>query len=340
MKKVFIKQNIGIDISKDDFKSSASALSKEFEIVTLGAKTFSNAINGFWGLIEWVKVKEEENIKPTFTMEATGVYYESLAYFLVEQGYTVHIVLPNQSKKYAESLGTKSKTDKIDAQILARMGIERKLLPWQPLSPCFVTLKQLTRERDAIIQERTNANNQLHAYKHQGIVNRTSIARSEQRIAVLNGQIKEIEKEIAEIIKQDKKLEERLSNIQSIPGVGLITSVTIVAETNGFASINSIKQLTSFAGLDVRIAESGLWKGKSRISKKGNSHIRKALYFPTFTKIQYDNQTQQYYERLKIKKAKPMIAAVAVQRKLLGLIYTLWKKNEKFCPNYVQQNAA
>ena len=156
----------------------------------------------------------------------------------------------------------------------------------------------------------------------------------------MNDHIKEIEKEINVIVKQDKELNDRLGKIQSIPGVGLITAVTIVAETNGFSTINSIKQLTSFAGMDILILESGLWKGKSRISKKGNSHIRKALYFPSFTKIKYDSATQQYYERLKIKKAKPMIAAVAVQRKLLCLIYTIWKKNEMFCPNYEQQKAA
>jgi transposase len=340
MKKLFIKQNIGIDIAKDDFKASLSALSNEFEIVTLGTKTFVNSIKGFTGILDWFKLKGIENIKATFTMEATGVYYESLAYFLVEQGYIVNVVLPNQSKKYAESLGNKSKTDKIDAQMLARMGTERNLLPWQPLSPCLLILKQLTREREALIHERTIINNQLHAYKHQGRINSSTITRSEKLISILNDHIKEIEKEINVIVKQDKELNDRLGKIQSIPGVGLITAVTIVAETNGFSTINSIKQLTSFAGMDILILESGLWKGKSRISKKGNSHIRKALYFPSFTKIKYDSATQQYYERLKIKKAKPMIAAVAVQRKLLCLIYTIWKKNEMFCPNYEQQKAA
>lgn len=332
MKQALIKQNVGIDISKDDFKVALTALNESFEIIALGSKTFTNSKAGFNALLQWVASKEIKSLKPTFTMEATGVYYESLAYYLIEQEYIVFVVLPNQSKKYAESLGAKSKTDKIDASILAKMGIERKLRSWQP-HPCFIMLKQLTRERDTIIQERSNVKNQLHAYKHQGKVSLTSIARSQRRIAMLKDQVNEIEKEITKIIQQDKALADRLDNVQSIPGVGLITAVIIVAETNGFASIVNIKQLTSYAGLDVQIAESGLWKGKSRISKKGNSHIRKALYFPSLTKIKYDSPTKQYYERLKNKKAKPMIAAVAVQRKLLGLIYTLWKKNEKFCCN-------
>lgn len=336
MKTTFLKQNMGVDISKDDFKCSFSALTERFDIVTIGAKTFLNSSKGYTDLLEWIKARGQAGVSLTFTLEATGVYYEALAYFLIDHGCSLYVVLPNQSKKYAESFGTKSKTDKIDAKILSKMGIERKLLPWQPLSANLLKLKQLTREREAIVQERTMVNNQLHAYKHQGKINSNSITRSQKRIAFFNDQIKEIEREIAQIVKQDEKLHQKLNNLQTIPGVGLITSVIIVAETNGFASIRNIKQLTSFAGLDIQIAESGLWKGKSRISKKGNRHIRKALYFPAFTKIKFDSQTHKYYEKLKAKKAKPMIAAVAVQRKLLALIYTLWRKDEIFSPDYCQ----
>jgi transposase len=78
-------------------------------------------------------------------MEATGVYYESLAYFLRDEKKTVHVVLPNYAKKYGQSLGVESKTDKIDARTLAQMGLERKLKEWQPFSSNFLTLKQLTR---------------------------------------------------------------------------------------------------------------------------------------------------------------------------------------------------
>ena len=150
----------------------------------------------------------------------------------------------------------------------------------------------------------------------------------------MNEQIDEIESDIADVIENDKPLKKRLNYVMSIKGVGLITAVTIVAETNGFASINNIKQLTSYAGLDVRVRESGKWKGKSRISKKGNRYIRKALYFPTFTKIRYDKATKEKYQRLVEKKGIKMVAAVAQQRKLLGLIYTLWRKEELYVPDF------
>jgi transposase len=116
----------------------------------------------------------------------------------------------------------------------------------------------------------------------------------------------------------------------SIKGVGMITAATIVAETNGFAAIESIKQLTAYAGLDVRISESGKWKGKSTISKCGNSYIRRVLYMPTLSKISNDEATKKAYQRLKEKKGIGMIAVVACMRKLLALMYTLWKKQEMF----------
>jgi transposase len=330
MEKEFIKQNVGIDIAKDDFKVNFSVLKQDLSIVVKGSKTLANNVKGFEDLLLWLQGKLMAGIEVHCTMEATGVYYESLAYFLQEKGYSLHVVLPNQAKKYGQSLGIESKTDKIDAKMLAQMGLERTLKKWEPFSPHFQVLKQLSRERDTLVQDRTNVSNQLHAYKHQGKPLQETIQRSEEHITFLNAQIKAIEHQIESIVDNDKPLKERLDYVLSIKGVGLITAVCIVSETNGFAAINSIKQLTSYAGLDIKLRESGTWKGKTRISKKGNSHIRKVLHFPTLTKIKHDEETNKKYQLLKEKKGIAMVAVVAQQRKLLGLIYTLWKKQEMF----------
>jgi transposase len=264
-------------------------------------------------------------------MEATGVYYEGLAFFLYEQSYNLHVVLPNYVKKYAESLGIKSKTDKLDAKTLAQMGLERELRLWQPVTPSLLGLKQLTREREALVRTRTNVANQLHAYRHQGKPKKESIQRSQKFIAFIDKQVKQIEKEITIFINHDEKLRTKIGYLDSIPGVGVLTAAVIVAETNGFAAFESIKQLTSYAGLDVRIQESGKWKGKSKISKRGNSHIRKMLFMPSLSKKKNDLATKQFFDRIKEKKGIGMIATIAVERKLLGLMFTLWKKEEMYC---------
>ena len=330
MTKEIIKQNVGVDVSKDDLKVALSHLTIEHRIVVRSSRTFANTKQGFKQLQEWVNLKSDSMCEVHFTMEATGVYYEGLAYFLLEQVYRLHIVLPNYAKKYAESLGIKSKTDRLDAKNLAQMGLERELRLWQPISPFLLGLKQLTREREALVCSRTNVANQLHAYQHQGKPNKKSIKRSQQHIAFIDKQVKQIEKEIANFINQDEKLKTKIGYLDSIPGVGLLTAAVIVAETNGFAAFESIKQLTSYAGLDIRIAESGKWKGKSKISKRGNSYIRKALYFPAISMKTHDKGTKQFFDRLKAKKGIGMMATIAVERKLLGLMFSLWKKEEMY----------
>jgi transposase len=325
-----IKQNVGVDVAKDDIKVALSNLTVDYRVVVRSTRTFPNTVKGFKQLQEWISFKGHSGFAVHFTMEATGVYYEGLAYFLYEQGYSLHVVLPNYVKKYAQSLGIKSKTDKLDAKVLAQMGLERELRLWQPVSTSLLGLKQLTRERDALVRTRTTTANQLHAYRHQGKTNKDSIKRSVKLISFLDKQIKQIEKEVKSFVHQDKELATKMEYLLSIPGVGLLTAATIVAETNGFAAFESIKQLTSYAGLDVRIVESGKWKGKSKISKRGNSHIRKALFMPSLSKKTHDPTTKQFFERIKEKKGIGMIATVAVERKLLGLMFSLWKKEEMY----------
>lgn len=144
----------------------------------------------------------------------------------------------------------------------------------------------------------------------------------------------DIKKDSGEVLKM------KTDKVTTIPGIGFITAIIIISETHGFALITSIKQLVPYAGLDIKIREPGKWGGKSRITKNGNVHIRKALYFPSYSSIKYSETNRVFYDRLFEKKGKSMIAATAVQRKLLGLIYTLWKNNTTYVENYQQGKAA
>jgi len=140
--------------------------------------------------------------------------------------------------------------------------------------------------------------------------------------------------DIIVVIQKDEELSAKISKIASIPGIGFNTIACIVGETNGFQLIKNVKQLTSYAGLDIRIQESGKWQGKSRISKKGNSHLRRALYMPSLSVVRHSESHKVFYERLKERKEKAKIALTAVQRKMLGLIFTLWKNDTEYIPNY------
>ena len=102
--------------------------------------------------------------------------------------------------------------------------------------------------------------------------------------------------------------------------------------------IENVKQLCSYAGLDVRIRESGKWKGQSKISKRGISHLRAILYLPALSSIKYCKQHKVFYERIKQSKKKSKIGITAVSRKLLILIYSIWKNDTGYNESYQNEN--
>lgn len=334
------RQNVGVDVSKDTLASCMVFLTEDFEIKIKASKMFQNNADGFSELFNWANSKKDSDLELSFTMEPTGVYYEGLAYYLFEKKQLVHVVLPNRAKKYADSLQEKAKTDKLDAKSLGRLGVERKLEKWHVGSPVYRKLKTLTRERNALIKERTVFQNQLHALNHSADPFKKSVTRLKQIIRFINKQIKTIELDCEHIVNKDEMVKAKVDKVTTIPGVGFITAIVVIAETHGFALITSIKQLVSYAGLDIKIRESGKWKGKSKITKKGNVHIRKALYFPSYSSVKHSETNRKFYIKLFDKKGKSMVAATAVQRKLLGLIYTLWKNDTIYIENYKQNKAA
>lgn len=331
-----IKQNVGVDISKDDFKVCFYCLDQNGRKFVKGSRTFKNTLVGFIAFMKWIEKKRIDSLTVRITIEATGVYYENLSHFLNDNGYYVSVVLPNKSKDYAGSLNLKTKTDKSDAKMLGQMGIERDLSRWQPVSAKMRLLKQLTRDRANLLQEKTAISNKIHALNHSFEPNKGVIKRLDQRLALLGKQLKQVEKEIKQAVKADELLNDKVTNICKVKGLGLITVATVIAETNGFVLFTSRGQLVSYAGYDVVQKESGTSvKGKSRISKKGNRHIRRALHFPAITMVKHEPQFKLLFDRILERSAIKMKAYVAVQRKALILIYTLFKNNSAYDPNYL-----
>jgi transposase len=272
-------------------------------------------------------------------MEATGVYHEPLAYFLEAAGHSLSIVLPNKISNYFRTLEVKTVTDKTMSETIARFGLERKLDNWKRPKAIFKNLRQLTRERDQLVQERTMVKNQLHAEQAEAEPNPSSIARIKKRIILLDKQEIEIKEEITKLIKQDEQVKCSVKTVCSIPGVGLLTAATILAETNGFELIRNKRQLTSYAGLDVKEKQSGTSiKGKPKISKRGNTYLRKAMHLPALTAIRHDERFKAVFARLVSRHGIKMKAAVAVQRKLLEMIFILYRNNVVYDKEYFKKN--
>jgi transposase len=332
-----VKQAAGIDVAQNELVVSLGRMSHDTGVDIFSFKTFPNNAKGFNEMVIWVNKMAIKEMPVRYVMEATGVYHEKLAYYLSDQQQEVSIVLPNKISNYFRTLDIRTITDKTASQAICRFGLERKLAVWQKPKKIFKDLKQLTRERDQLIADRTVLKNQLHAEKAEAFPNESSIKRVTKRIQLINKQELEIKAEIAELIKKDVELVRKIDTITTIPGVGKLTAVIVLAETNGFELIKNKKQLVSYSGLDIRLKDSGTSvKSKPRISKKGNRHLRKAMYMPALAAMRFNDQHKAVFVRLVSKHGIKMKAAVAVQRKLLELIYIIYKTDKAFDKDYVE----
>ena len=330
-----LKQVVGIDVAQKELVVTLGRIFEDLSIDLYAHKVFKNTEKGFVTLLDWVNKLAKGSKDVHYVMEATGVYHQKFAYYLDENKLKVSIVLPNKISNYFRTLDVKTVTDKTCSEAIARFGLERKLEYWKRPKMVYRNLQQLTRERDQIVAERVVVKNQLHAESNEAEPHFMTLKRINERIKFLNKQEKEIKNDIAAIIKKEADLKTEIDRMTTIPGVGELTAVIILAETNGFELIRNKKQLTSYAGLDVKEKQSGTSiRAKPRISKKGNRSIRKAMHFPALVAVKWDDNFKELYARLVSKHGIKMKALVSVQRKLLEMTYVLFKNQTSYDKEY------
>src|SRR5690606_7181244 len=229
-----LKQILGVDVDQKNLVVTLGRLTNDLSIELYAHKVFSNHSNGFKSLLKWTESQIDQAIQFRVVMEATGVYHQKFAYFLDEEGIDLSVVLPSKISNYMRTLDIKTITDKSASQAICRFGLERKLDNWKRPKEIYKKIQQLTRERDQIIDERTVAKNQLHAENTEAEPNKGTIRRLKARIGLFNKHITEIEEELNECMNKDQELKERVKRITTIPGVGNITALVVLGETNSF----------------------------------------------------------------------------------------------------------
>lgn len=333
-----VKQVIGIDVAQDELVVKAGVIREDLSQELIAGKNFKNSLQGFESLTVWTEKVFEKDVAVSYVMEATGVYHESLAYYLDEHGYKVCIVLPNKISNFARTLDTKTVTDKTASEAIALFGLSRKLQNWSRPTGVYRKIRHLTRERTQLIDERTMLKNQFHAEKAQAEPCESSIIRLKARIAMICEQEKEIKAEISALIKSDSDVKHQVDVQCSLPGIAMLTACSVLAETNGFDLIRNKRQITSYAGLDIIEKQSGTSvKGKTRISKKGNKYLRKSLHMSALTALRTDDRFKNIFIRLVSRHGIKMKAVVAVQRKLLEMMYTLHKTQKPYEKDYLHK---
>jgi transposase len=307
---------VGIDIAKLKFDVALLINGKSKH------KVFSNNTEGFAALLSWLE--QQDAGAAHLCMEATGVYYEALALYLSDAQYQVSVVNPAQIAAFAKSGLARVKTDKTDAKLIAQFCMAMRPALFVPPSQAVRQLQALVRRLDSLKDLQQQECNRLDVALP---VVRPSI---ESVLRTLESEIKALEKIIRRHIDDDPDLRERRDLLDSIPGIGKVTSALLLAEVP-FERHATAKTVTAFAGLNPRPFESGSSvRGKARLSKTGSTRLRSALYMPAIVALQHNPAIRAFYLNL-LSKGKPkMLAVAACMRKLLALAFAILKSKQPF----------
>jgi transposase len=266
-------------------------------------------------------------------LEATGAYGDALAVYLHEQAHTVSVVNPAAIKAYAQSHLSRTKTDRVDAALIAGFCAERKPPAWHPPAPQLRELQALVRRLDSLVEMRTMEENRLSS----GITVAAVRESVEGLIAHLSEQIKRTEALIRAHIGSHPTLKRQRELLDSIPGIGEATAAALLAEVPDIKQYRSARQVAAFAGLVPRERQSGSSvRGRVRLSKIGNARLRKALYFPAITAIRCSPFFQTWVVGLRQRGKSKMSVIGAVMRKLVHLAYGVLKTGKPFDPEWVK----
>lgn len=324
----------GIDISKNTFDAGYHPACNYTEFSKIPTKPFPRNRAGIQIFHDWVETQRGDNdYQIRVIMEATGRYsLETAKWILADYpDYQPAIVNPRHSAAFHVSLGLRNKTDKIDCRALAKMGKERNPPSYQPLSPIRESFQALTRQRVAFVEERTAAKNRRAETLDSPFIKKLQ----DQHLDHLDKAINRIENELTRLAKKDDRIQHDMKLLRSIPGVGLITAVTVIAELGDLNAFQCSRQLASMVGVSPRIQTSGKSVQKRpRMSKQGNVHVRAVLYMAARTAAIHNIHMAVVYRRLREKGKSHNCALGAVMRKLLLLMRSLTIGRNYYDPSW------
>ncbi len=317
----------GIDVSK---KKVDCAWVRDLASGKIKTRVFDNTPRGFQNLLAWASGQSQVPIEDLhFSLEATGVYHEALSQALYEAGAQVAVLNPLQVKRYAESLGRRSKTDKKDSVVLARYGATQQPRRWQPEPAEIRVLKALLSRLEAVEKDLQREHNRLE---------KTEISQAGPEVVLsiqtmlghLETEKKRLLQHIDEHIDQHPGLKSDRQLLESIPGVGPVISRYLMALLRS-RDFESAPQAAAYVGLVPLHHQSGSSvRGRSSISKTGNATLRAKLYMAAVVATQHNATIQVHYRRLvKNGKAK-MTALIAAMRKLVHICFGVLKHQTPF----------
>ena len=316
------KEFFGIDISKDVFDViDSSENHHQFKNDPSGFKAFGKMLNEYSHCV----------------MEATGSYYQGLATWLHSRSIDVSVVNPLSVKRFIQMRLKTFKTDKLDAQMIRMYGESEQPDLWNPPSKLIIEASELHKLIEILVRHRAALKNRLHALKAKGISRSPVVTSVRRQIRNLSNEIAELELKLEAVIKEYNP--DLLTRLCSIPGIGKRTAIYLIVLTRSFEKFETSRQLISYFGLNPIIRESGSSiRGKSRISKTGNNHIRNLLFMCAFTACEHNKSCSEIYQRITAKGKSKKLALIAVANKLLKQSLAIAKSGLYYDENFRSVN--
>lgn len=322
---------VGVDVAKATF-DVALRLAKPGKFQTRAK--LANREDGFEELLAWL---DQHAPEAAVCMEATGVYHEALASFLVQQGKTVHVANPAQVKYFGKSQLSRTKTDRTDAKLIAQFATSQQagakpMLPWTPPTPAQRTLRALVERLDdlkGMVRMEANRLDVADAAVRDSL---------EASLKELREQIKALEQRIDQHIDKDQGLRHDAMLMTSIPGIAKTTSASLLAALGDLRRFDAPGKLVAFAGLNPALRESGTLKGQVRLSKTGAPGLRAKLYMPAVCAKTHNPVVHAFCERLLARGKRPIVTICAAMRKLLHLVWGVIHTNTPFDADYAHHH--
>jgi transposase len=265
-------------------------------------------------------------------LEATGGYQRRLVAELSSAGYIVAVVNPRNVRDFAKADGILAKTDRIDAQVIARFGLKFDIRPLSKYPQKQAQLQELVTRRRQLVDLRVAETNRLDT------TTVTAVRRSIQQVVdLLSKQIERIEKDILALLESDDDWKHKSDILHSVPGVGAVTAATLLADLPELGDLNR-QQIAALAGLAPFNRDSGRHRGRRSISG-GRAAVRSSLYMAALTARRNNPVIRAFAERLELQGKPFKVVLTACMRKLLVILNTLIATNQSWRTKFVLENA-
>jgi transposase len=308
-----VKSFVGIDVAKESLDVCILPDSRR--------GTTTNDRGGFRELLNLLPAAGECLV----VVEATGGYQRAVVAELIAAGHQVAVVNPRQVRDFARSLGLLAKTDRLDAHAIARFGQQTQPRPAPQVPEQYDRLEQLVARRRQLIDLRTAEKCRLETASTKIVIK--SVRRM---IEQLDKFIRQIEKELSDLVESDEQLHCRAAALQTTPGVGAITAVTLIAELPELGRLNR-GQIAALVGVAPFNRDSGKFHGRRAIWG-GRAAVRSVLYMATLTARRFNPVIRGFAQRLEAAVKPYKVVMVACMRKLLVILNTILKNNSAWIP--------